>query len=197
MFNARDYSRLMWSRIFFLLAVSGCVAAQTDAAKSLINNEFVQQQFGVSCSLEASWSPMVADLNNDGVEDIVIAARCKNALVDQGDKNYQVIDPMDSFYGYGNPAVTTGFAPDDPKLRGIAVLVIHGDGPDAWRSKTPEAKYVIINLPVKTLSVKRMKRRKKSVYAIYVEEAGGDEMTSVIFWDGHKYRYTPLGSSME
>jgi hypothetical protein len=75
--------------------------------------------------------------------------------------------------------------------------VIHGAGPDAWRSKTPEAKYVIINLPVKTLSVKRMKRRKKSVYAIYVEEAGGDEMTSVIFWDGHKYRYTPLGSSME
>jgi hypothetical protein len=32
---------------------------------------------------------------------------------------------------------------------------------------------------------------------IYIEEATGDEMTSALFWDGKKYRYDPLGSSME
>jgi hypothetical protein len=141
---------------------------------------------------------MIADLNGDGVEDIVIVARCKNPLIDQADKNYKVVDPMNSFFGYGNPAITTSFAPDDPKLRGVALLVIHGAGPEAWRSDTPLSKFVIINLPVKTLTLKRIKvRRKKFANAIYVEEASGDQMTSAIFWDGKKYRYEPLGSSME
>lgn len=141
---------------------------------------------------------MIADLNSDGVADIVLVARCKNALIDQGEKNYRVIDPMNSFFGYGNPAITTSFAPDDPKLRGVALLVIHGSGPEAWRSATPLSKFVIINLPVKTLVLKKMKiNRKKSVNAIYVEEATADQMTSAIFWDGKKYRYEPLGSGME
>ena len=141
---------------------------------------------------------MKADLNGDGIEDIVIVARCKNPLIDQSEKNYRVIDPMDSFFGYGNPAITTSFAPDDPKLRGVALLVIHGSGTNAWRAETPLAKFVIINLSVKRLAVKKMKvSRKKSATAIYVEEAGGDQMTSAIFWNGKKYRYQPLGSSME
>ena len=126
------------------------------------------------------------------------SARCKNALIDQGEKNYKVIDPMNSFFGYGNPAITTSFAPDDPKLRGVALLVIHGSGPEAWRSATPLSKFVIINLPVKTLALKKMKvSRKKLANAIYVEEATADQMTAAIFWDGKKYRYEPLGSSME
>ena len=40
-------------------------------------------------------------------------------------------------------------------------------------------------------------KRKKVANAIYVEEAGADQMTSAIFWDGKKYRYEPMGSSME
>lgn len=141
---------------------------------------------------------MMGDLNNDGVEDIVLVARCKNALIDQAEKNYKVIDPMNSFFGYGNPAITSSFAPDDPKLRGVALLVIHGAGNDGWRSTGPLSKFVIINLPVKMLTLKKMKvRRKKSANAIYVEQASGDQMTAAIFWDGKKYRYEPLGSSME
>jgi hypothetical protein len=56
---------------------------------------------------------------------------------------------------------------------------------------------VIINIDVKTAVLKKMKLRKKTVTAIYVEEATGDQMTAAIFWDGRKYRYEPLGSSME
>jgi hypothetical protein len=88
--------------------------------------------------------------------------------------------------------------PDDPKLRGIDVLVIHGSGPEGWRSATPQAKFVIINVAVKRITVKKMRvKKKKTTTAIYVEEAGADQMTSVLFWDGKKYRYEPLGSSME
>ncbi len=198
----------MWSRIASSLLVvslgaafcASFAAAQDNApaAPATVDNKFVHQQFGDSCSLEPNFAPMIADLNSDGVADIVLVARCKNALIDQGEKNYRVIDPMNSFFGYGNPAITTSFAPDDPKLRGVALLVIHGSGPEAWRSATPLSKFVIINLPVKTLVLKKMKiNRKKSVNAIYVEEATADQMTSAIFWDGKKYRYEPLGSGME
>lgn len=199
----------MWSRIassLLLVSLSATfcgsfAAAQESAAATSpapVDNKFVHQQFGDSCSLEPNFTPMVADLNSDGVADLVLVARCKNALIDQGEKNYKVIDPMDSFYGYGNTAITTSFAPDDPKLRGVSLLVIHGSGADAWRSATPLAKFVIINIPVKTLTLKKMKvRRKKIVNAIYVEQASADEMTAVVLWDGKKYRYQPLGSSME
>jgi hypothetical protein len=190
----------MLSRAFLILLISSAAIAQTTTAPGSlsVDNDFVHRQFGDSCSLEPKWQPMIGDLNADGVEDIVIVARCKNALIDQDEKNYRVIDPLDSYFGYGNPKITTEFAPDDPKLRGIALLVIHGAGADAWRSAEPQAKFVIINLQIKTLTVKKMKlNRKKSTIAVYVEEAGGDQMTSAIFWDGKKYRYEPLGSSME
>jgi hypothetical protein len=180
--------------LVFVFAVS----ASAQQPVSAPDDNFVRAQFGDSCSIASRWKPIISDLNGDGVEDIVILARCKNPLIDQGEKNYRVIDPYDSFYGYGNPTVTTGFAPDDPKLRGIVLLVIHGAGSEAWRSPTPQAKFVIINLAVKTMTVKKMRvKRKKSTTAIYVEEAGADQMTSAIFWDGRKYRYEPLGSSME
>lgn len=187
----------MWSRIFLFALISSLAAAQKNVPPA-VDNDFVHQQFGDTCSLESAWTPMIADLNGDGVDDLVMVARCKNPLIDQGEKNFKVIDPLNSFYGYGNPAITTGFAPDDPKLRGVCLLVIHGAGTEAWRSNTPLAKYVIINLAVKTLTVKKMKvRRRKVVTAIYVEEDTADQMTSTIFWDGRKYRYNPLGSSME
>ena len=186
----------MWSRIIFLLAASTIAAAQ-GASTPAIDNNFVHQQFG-ACDLETQWAPAVADLNGDGVADLVMVARCKNPFIDADDKGFQVIDPMDSFFGYGNPRITSVMGQDDPKLKGICVLVIHGAGSDAWRSSTPQAKFVIINIAVKTIAVRKLKvSKKKMTMAIYVEEATGDQMTSAIFWDGRKYRYVPLGSSME
>ncbi len=188
---------LAFSIVFSLISFAA-VAQSAATGSPAVDNDFVHKQFSDSCSLAPQFPPMTGDMNGDGIEDIVIVARCKNALIDQDEHNYQVIDPLDAFYGYGNPRITTGFAPDDPKLRGIALLVIHGSGADAWRSPTPQAKFVIINLAVKTITVKKMKvNKKKTTTAIYVEEAGADEMTSAVFWDGKKYRYDPLGSSME
>jgi len=193
----------MWSRIFALLFLSASAMAQTSASASApvppkIDNDFVHQQFGDSCSLEPQFQPLTGDLNGDGVEDLVFVARCKNPLIDQDDKNYKVIDPMDSFYGYGNTKVTAGFGQNDPRQHGICILVIHGAGDAAWRSTSTESKFVIINLAVKTIAVKRMRiSKKRATTAIYVEEANADQMTGAIFWDGKKYHYEPLGSGME
>ncbi len=162
------------------------------------DNDYVQEQFGATCTLDPGFKPFVGDLNADGIEDIVMVARCSNPLVDQDEKDFKVIDPLNSFYGYGNTKITSGFGQADPRLKGISLLIVHGSGAEAWRSKTPQEKFVVINIALKAVTLKKMKmKRKKSVTAIYVEESTGDQMTSALFWDGRKYKYEPMGSSME
>jgi hypothetical protein len=163
----------------------------------VVDNDFIQKQFGSTCTLLDS-APLKADLDGDGIEDIVIAARCKNPLLDEAENNFKVEDPFASFFGYGNPKIATQFSTDVPERRGISLLIIHGSGADAWHSATPKSKFVIIDLPFKQYSLKKMRfKKKKTVMAIYVEETGADQMTSALFWDGKKYRYAPLGASME
>jgi hypothetical protein len=144
-------------------------------------------------------APLKADLDGDGVEDIVIPARCTNPMMDQAENSFAVVDPYNSFFGYGNPKVTTQFASEDPDRRGYSLLVIHGIGADAWHAAIPKAKFMIVNLPFKNVIVKKMtvKKNKKALMGIFTEETGGDQAASVTFWDGKKYRYQPLGSSME
>ena len=192
----------MWPRIFLFTLLTASAFAQNTAASptssSQVNDDFLHQQFGSTCSLDSQFSPMTGDLNGDGIEDMVIVGRCKNALIDQDEKNYKVVDPMNSFYGYGNPKITSTMGQQDPRLKGISIMIIHGAGPEAWRAASPGEKFVIINIDVKTAVIKKMKiSKKKSTMAIYIEEATGDEMTAAIFWDGKKYKYEPLGSAME
>jgi len=186
------------SLVALVLACATCAAAQSHEPFK-VDNDFVHKQFGSDCSLLGSPLPMVADLNSYGVDDIVIPANCTKPLVNASENGYRVLDPYNSFFGYGDPKVTTEFATETPDRRGYALLVIHGAGPDAWHSDAPKAKFLIINLPYKGVSVKKVgvKKKKKAMMAIYVEEAGEDQMTSVVSWDGRKYKYSPLGSSLE
>src|SRR5271157_4047548 len=191
-------------KVFLLLAFSLAMLlpafGQGSPAARKIDNEFVQQQFGKEFTLLPEFAPVFGDLDGDGVEDVVIAARCKNPMLDQGEHNYTVMDPYYDFFGYGNPTVTTTFVEPDPALRGLVVLVIHGAGPDAWRSETPKAKFVIIHLPYRAISVRKMRMRKKTVEAIYVEQLGDTGETgesAAVFFDGKKFRYVPMGGSME
>jgi hypothetical protein len=177
-----------------LCLVGSAVAQQT--AEPAVDNGLVQKQFGSNCVLVAL-PPIRADLNGDGVEDIVIPARCTSPMMDQAEQRYVVVDPYNAFFGYGNPAITTQFATEDPARRGFSLLIIHGAGIDAWHSAKPKAKFMIVNLPYKDIYVKKLVVKKKERMAIYVDETGGDAMTSVLFWDGKKYRYQPLGSNME
>jgi hypothetical protein len=172
-------------------------AAVRPPAEPAVDNAFVQKQFGSTCSL-IGIEPLKADLDSDGIEDIVIPAKCTNPMMDQAEDSFVVVDPYNSFFGYGDPRVTTQFASEDPDRRGYTLLVIHGAGAEAWHAAVPKAKFLIVNLPFKLVVVKKMTVKKnKPIMGIFTEETGGDQMTSVIFWDGKKYRYQPLGSSME
>ena len=172
--------------------------AHAKSPSPLVTDEYIHKQFGDNCSLLQGPAQFVADLDGDGVDDLVIAARCKNPMADQAEYSFTVNDPYDSFMGYSDIKVTSTFASDEPERRGVSLLIVHGTGKDAWRAETPKAKFLLINLPFKTLTVKRLALKKKTVLGIYMEEQGeGENTSSVLFWDGKKYRYQMLGSDME
>src|SRR6266508_2187817 len=188
-------------RYFFLaITISLCLstitrAADTKSRESKIDNDFVQRQFGSTCKMIPGEKPMFADMNGDSVEDVVLPARCTNPMIDQSEHELTVLDPYYAFYGYGNPQVTSGFIADTPDSKAMVVLVIHGQGTETWHS--PKEKFVLINLSFKEVSVKSMQLKKKKIMAIYTQETDGNQSVAAIFWDGKKYKYLPMGSSLE
>ena len=163
-----------------------------------VTDEFIHKQFGDNCSLLAGPAQYVGDLDGDGIDDLVVAAKCKNPMADKDEYSFAVADPYDAFLGFGDVRVTSTFASDEPQRRGVCLLIIHGAEKDAWRSDKPKAKFLLINLPFKTLAVKRLTTKKANLLGVYMEEQGeGEDTSSVLFWDGKKYRYQQLGSSLE
>jgi hypothetical protein len=185
--------------LLFAVSVVFLIPALGQAPHSTrkIDNEFVQQQFGDQFTMLPDVAAVFGDLDGDGVEDVAIAARCKNPLLDQAEHNYTVLDPYNEFFGYGDPRMTTTFSEAVPERRGLVVLIVHGTGKDAWRSATPKAKFVIVNLPYKTISVRKMQMKKKTIQAVYVEEASDFGESSALFFDGKKFRYVPMGGDMQ
>ena len=188
-----------WICLLLVLGIAPGALAQSSAktSASAVSNDFIQKQFGATCSLMAGPPTYTADLDGDGTEDAVIVAKCTNPLIDETENNFKVLDPYNSFFGYGDTKATSQFASEDPLARGRVLLIIHGAGAEAWHSATPKAKFVIINLPFKQIAVRKLMVKKKLVMAIYAEETSADQMTSAIFWDGKKYRYQPLGAGLE
>ncbi len=172
--------------------------AHAHSPSPAVTNEFIHKQFGDNCSLVAGPAQFVADLDGDGIDDLVVAAKCKNPMADKDEYSFTVADPYDSFLGYSDVKVTSTFASDEPERRGLSLLIVHGAEKGDWRAETPKAKFLMINLPFKTLSVKRLTLKKRTVLGVYMDEAGeGEETSSVMYWDGKKYKYQQLGSTME
>jgi len=164
-----------------------------------VTDDFVHKQFGDNCSLLPGPPQFVADMDGDGADDLIVAARCKNPMADKDEYSFTVADPYDSFLGYSDVKVTSTFASEEPERRGISLLIVHGAQKDGWRSESPKAKFLLINLPFKTLAVKKLAvNKKKTVLGVYMEERGeGEDTSSVVYWDGKKYKYEQLGSSLE
>jgi hypothetical protein len=144
------------------------------------------------------WTPFfTGDLDGDGVEDAIIVARNKNALIGADAYQYKVLDPYNSYWGYGNAQVTVTFNANDP-IHNMLLLIIHGAGAEGWRAATPKSKFVLMNIPFEQVSITRaltkMKKKKRTeIAAIRVEES--DTISSLIFWDGKKYKYVPGGGT--
>lgn len=173
--------------------------ARASSPSPAVTDDFVHKQFGDNCTLLAGPAQFVADLDGDGVDDLVIAAKCRNPMADRDEYSFTVADPYDAFLGFGDVKVTTTFASDEPERRGVCLLIVHGAGADAWKAENPKAKFLLVNLPFKTISVKKLAlNKKRTVLGVYMEESGeGEGTSSVLYWDGKKYKYQSLGSAME
>ncbi|HXJ85285.1 MAG TPA: hypothetical protein VMS18_00570 [Candidatus Binatia bacterium] len=201
----------MWSRKLLLLPVLAALAATMFAQKKpvvipgpavqpspAVTDDLIQKQFGDNCTLMPGPPQFVADLDADGAEDLIVVAKCRNPMADKDEYGFNIADPYDSFLGFGNVKITSTFATDVPERRGISLLIIHGTETDGWRAEKPKAKFLLINLPFKTITVKRLTLKKRPLLGIYMEETGeGESTSSVLFWDGKKYHYTQLGSTLE
>src|SRR5579863_1028385 len=172
--------------------------AHAQSPSPAVTDDYVHKQFGDNCSLLPGPPQITGDLDGDGIDDLIVAARCKNPMADRDEYSFQISDPFDTYMGFGDVKVTSAFGSDEPERRGICLLIVHGAEKDAWRADKPKAKFLLINMPFKTLTVKRLSLKKRTVLGIYMEEKGeGESISSVVFWDTKKYKYQPLGSTME
>jgi|ERR1700722_74428 len=172
--------------------------ARAKSPSPAVTDALIHKQFGDNCSLLPGPSQFVADMDDDGIEDLIVAAKCKNPMADRDEYKFTILDPFDASLGYSDLKVTSGFGSDEPDRRGLSLLIIHGADKNAWRADAPKAKFLLINLPFKTMTVKRLTIKKKTTLGIYMEETGeGEDSSSVVFWDGKKYRYQLLGSALE
>jgi hypothetical protein len=186
----------MLSRLGLLLVLaSAAVFAQQSApdkapaASSDPYQQTIEAQFGADFKRDSKFAPMIADFDSDGAQDLVLVGIGKNPLGAQNLKNYKVVDPYDSYFGFGDPRVTTKFA-DFGDGTSHCVLVIHD-----YQAATPKAKFVIVNLPFERLSQSVTPFKKKTVTAISATEEGG--LNAMVFWDGKKYRWEPTDFSTD
>src|SRR5436309_1864324 len=93
--------------------------ARAKAPSPAVTEDFIHKQFGDNCSLLSGSPQFVGDLDGDGIDDLVVAARCKNPMADQDEYSFKVADPYDSFLGFGDVKVTSTFASDEPQRRGV------------------------------------------------------------------------------
>jgi hypothetical protein len=172
------------------LVAMGQTAPAPDQAKLQPFISLVQQQFGTTFSLaEKSPTPiMTADLDGDGVEDLVMVAQSKDPLPDSYQFKYQVQDPYNSFFGFGDIRETAGMGRLDPK-QNHALLVIFGTGPQAWRAAAPKAKFVLLNVPFDSIEVGRMLIKKKKPPINVIKAIEAQVMESSVFWDAKKKRW--------
>ena len=139
--------------------------------------------------VEPPWIPYFrADLDGDGVEDLVVIARCSNPLAGQADFDYTVVDPYYAANGYGNPKVTAAFSSGIPGRNNL-VLVLLGAGAEGWRAEKPRGKWVLINLPFDRVLPSHVELKKGHKLAALGLEENDEGGSSVVYWDGGHWRW--------
>jgi hypothetical protein len=186
------YTPFMPRRILVLIFVVATVSFAQDAPKPQQDmpnpQEYITAQFGASFVYLDKFPVITGDLDGDGTEDaIFVTSNKENAMLDEEQYHYKVIDPYDEYFGWGDPRVTSTFNAHDPSAIKF-VLIVHD-----WRSSGPKTKLVVINLPFEKIRLTRVptkNKKRKVAPALLAEDLGG--LKSAIYWDGKKYKWTSM-----
>lgn len=166
---------------------------EAEAAKETTNSKtgkpqspletLVEKQFGADFRVDMKFTPIYADFDGDGREDVAIIGFSKHPLGGSAEFKYTVVDPYDTYFGVGDPKITTNLAgfSDGSKH---CILIIHD-----WKGETPKSKWVIVNVPFSKIAPGVVTVKKKTVAAVAAVEA--NSLSSMVFFDGKKYRWEP------
>lgn len=172
------------SRLAVLVLVLASFATAQKPAPPFDAQAYVNRQFGIAFEVVPEIAPMFGDFDGDGEQDVAIIANNKNPMSDEAGNSYKVVDPYNSYFGFGDPKITIQFGAKDPGSS-RHILIVH-----SWQAETAKAKFVVVNLPFKTIELSHFTYKKKTRDAIIAHELGG--LSSALFWDGKKkYRWEP------
>src|SRR5258708_37505521 len=104
-------SRVAVLRVFFVALTLSFASATLSAEKKqppppparakspvpAVTDDYVHKEFGDYCSLLAGPPQFVGEFDGDGMDDLVISARCKNPMADQAEYGFLVRDPYNTF----------------------------------------------------------------------------------------------------
>jgi len=191
------FFRRFASTFFFALLACAIALSQTAPAPSLASRTpgaqddktaMMAREFGPRFTLLPDFPIMAGDLDGDGTEDLVFVVTGKNPLLSEGEFGFKVIDPYNSFFGYGDPKITMTFGTLEPGPTKY-VLILHN-----WRADVAKKKFAIVNFPFTKLELgKIVNKKKKPEMALEAQETGG--LNSVVYWDGKKYKWEVMGES--
>ena len=143
----------------------------------------VEKQFGTDFSVDERFEPMYADFDADGREDLAIIGFSKHPLGGSAKYKYTVVDPYDTYFGVGDPQITTHYAGfSDGSSH--CILFIHD-----WKGEAAKSKWVIVNVPFNKVAPGLVTMKKKTVPAVATVEVGG--LSSLVYFDGKKYKWEP------
>ncbi|HZD94426.1 MAG TPA: hypothetical protein VE133_09240, partial [Candidatus Sulfotelmatobacter sp.] len=165
------------------------VPAASPAAETASLSALIKQQFGSTFTLPAKFSTLTvtADFDGDGVEDVAIVANSKDPLPDSYEFKYEVADPYHAYFGFGDPQLTSSFRADPDHTHHL--LVIFGEGKDAWHAAIPKTKFVLVNVPFDSVEVGRMLVSKKKPPIFVIKALEAQVMDSAVWWDAKKKRW--------
>jgi hypothetical protein len=156
--------------------------------------KIVAREFGPSFKVLTEFPALQADLDGDNKPDMIIVATSDDPMLDQAQFHYKVADPYDTFFGFGDPTLTSKFR-TDPGVRRMLLIIHDWQEPERDLKSVPKAnreswkaKFVLINLPFQKLEMGRALINKKVVTAIKAQEAEGQ---SYVYWAGKKYKWHP------
>ena len=149
----------------------------------------VKQQFGETFTVPAKFpTPIItADFDGDGVQDVAIVANSKDPLPDSYAFKYDVSDPYHAYFGFGNPRLSSAFNADPERTHHL--LIIFGNGKEAWHAATPKGKFVLVNVPFDTVEVGRMLISKKKPPIFVIKAVESQIMDSSLWWEAKKKRW--------